>query len=123
MERTSSSSSPTNKDKGGKLSCWGRFKLKLPWNKGRTDYVSGSNNTRRGNSTSMQHGCNLIEALTRSGRRQARPAGGFRYDPLSYAQNFDDGSWDDDDFEVGLYRGFSSRLAASSSSRPINEDK
>ncbi|KAK7351547.1 hypothetical protein VNO77_11089 [Canavalia gladiata] len=41
-----------------------------------------------------------------------KPAGGFRYDPLSYAQNFDEG-WMEDD-EESLYRGFSARYAAPS---------
>jgi len=43
-----------------------------------------------------------------------RTVGGFRYDPLSYAQNFDDGKWEEDD-EESLGRGFSARYAAPSS--------
>lgn len=39
-----------------------------------------------------------------------RPVGGFRYDPLSYAQNFDDGCIDDN--EETTRRGFSARYAA-----------
>ena len=39
-----------------------------------------------------------------------RPVGGFNYDPLSYAQNFDEGRLDDD--EETLRRGFSARYAA-----------
>lgn len=39
------------------------------------------------------------------------PVGGFRYDPLSYAHNFDDG-YGEDDLQGSLYRGFSSRYAA-----------
>lgn len=39
--------------------------------------------------------------------------GGFGYDPLSYAQNFDDGNWEDDD-EESLRRSFSTRYAAPS---------
>lgn len=37
----------------------------------------------------------------------------YRYDPLSYAQNFDDGTWEEDD-EESLGRGFSARYAAPS---------
>jgi hypothetical protein len=42
-----------------------------------------------------------------------RTVGGFRYDPLSYAQNFDDGNLEEDD-EESLGRGFSARYAAPS---------
>lgn len=42
-----------------------------------------------------------------------RPIGGFNYDPLSYAQNFDEGFVDDD--EVLTRRGFTARYAAPSS--------
>ncbi|KAI9097971.1 hypothetical protein K1719_025742 [Acacia pycnantha] len=42
-----------------------------------------------------------------------RPIGGFNYDPLSYAQNFDDGLVYDD--EAYTRRGFSARYAAPSS--------
>ncbi|GMI77356.1 hypothetical protein HRI_001404900 [Hibiscus trionum] len=72
------------------LSCWGRLKLKLPWRS-------------LGNS---------IRAAFRA--KRPRPVGGFKYDPLSYAQNFDDGN-EDDDPEGAVYRGFSSRFAAPSS--------
>lgn len=41
-----------------------------------------------------------------------KPIGGFKYDPLSYAQNFDEGWVDDDD--VCTRRGFSARYAAPS---------
>ncbi|KAL2340037.1 hypothetical protein Fmac_007977 [Flemingia macrophylla] len=43
-----------------------------------------------------------------------KPVGGFKYDPLSYAQNFDEG-WVEDD-EESLHRGFSARYAAPPSS-------
>lgn len=41
-----------------------------------------------------------------------RPVGGYKYDPLSYAQNFDEGCLDDD--EESSRRGFSARYAAPS---------
>lgn len=45
---------------------------------------------------------------------QPRPvAGGFKYDPLSYSQNFDEGTWHEHDLEA-YQRGFSSRYAAPS---------
>ncbi|EOY15528.1 hypothetical protein QQP08_023551 [Theobroma cacao] len=92
MER---SSPPRNTDEEGLLSCWGRLKLKLPWTKRRIRSLGNS-----------------ITAAFRA--KQPRPVGGFRYDPLSYAQNFDEGCGDDD-IEGSLYRGFSSRYAAPSS--------
>ncbi|KAK7410435.1 hypothetical protein VNO78_01216 [Psophocarpus tetragonolobus] len=79
------SSSPRSKTNGGWLSCWGRFKLKLPWAK-RTGY---------------------------------KPVGGFKYDPLSYAQNFDEGGVEDD--EEFVHRGFSARYAAPCSHKLIKQ--
>lgn len=90
-----------NSDGVGLLSCWGRLKLKLPWRKGGT----WDTDTRRQQSS---FGCNI--AATFRNNRRPKPAGGFRYDPLSYSQNFDEGFWDDDDVE-SLSRGFSSRYA------------
>lgn len=101
MERTSP---PHNTDGVGLLSCWGRLKLKLPWTKRRT----WDTDTRRRQSSV---GCNI--AATLRNKRRPKPAGGFRYDPLSYSQNFDEGCWDDDTVE-SLSRGFSSRYAAPS---------
>ncbi|KAK8600937.1 hypothetical protein V6N13_059315 [Hibiscus sabdariffa] len=78
------------------LSCWGRFKLKLPWTRRKLRSLGYS-----------------ITAAFRA--KRARPVGGFKYDPLSYAQNFDDGygyGCADDDPEGAVYRGFSSRYAA-----------
>ncbi|KAK4560009.1 hypothetical protein RGQ29_008985 [Quercus rubra] len=45
-----------------------------------------------------------------------RKKNGFNYDPLSYAQNFDEG-WDEDDEEFAQ-RGFSARFAAPSAKSP-----
>ncbi|KAB1200405.1 hypothetical protein CJ030_MR0G007416 [Morella rubra] len=74
---------PRRVDREGLLSCWGRLKLKLPW----------------------------INRRLRSANIKKRKFGGrFRYDPLSYAQNFDEG-WDDATEEV-TQRGFSARYAA-----------
>ncbi|KAG4954875.1 hypothetical protein AAZX31_14G169700 [Glycine max] len=44
-----------------------------------------------------------------------KPVGGFGYDPLSYAQNFDEGCMDDEE-ESTSRRRFSDRFAAPSSS-------
>jgi len=74
---------PTSTVKEGLHSCWGCLKLKLPWTRQRDQ--------RRG---------------------VGKVGGGYRYDPLSYAQNFDEG-WDDD--EELSQRGFSARYAAPSS--------
>ncbi|XBI13564.1 hypothetical protein VPH35_140288 [Triticum aestivum] len=50
-------------------------------------------------------------------RRRVAAAGEFRYDPLSYALNFDDGATDNGDVDVEdeafRYRNFSSRLPSS----------
>ncbi|KAL5714956.1 hypothetical protein ACHQM5_016850 [Ranunculus cassubicifolius] len=45
-----------------------------------------------------------------SSNKQRKPKCGFKYDALSYAQNFDDGCWDDDSNDSN--QGFSSRYAA-----------
>lgn len=70
-------------------SCWGRLKSKLSWVK------------RESN--------NLCFTETKPFN------GGFRYDPLSYAHNFDEGL--DEDQEPG-YRSFYARYAAPSKSLP-----
>ncbi|KAI9107106.1 hypothetical protein K1719_022634 [Acacia pycnantha] len=59
-------------------------------------------------------GCLKLK-LPWSKRHSYKPAGGFRYDPLSYAQNFDDGCLDGD--EEKTRRGFSARYAASSTNK------
>ncbi|CAM0909204.1 unnamed protein product [Alopecurus aequalis] len=47
-------------------------------------------------------------------RRRVAATGEFRYDPLSYALNFDEGSDDNgDEAEAFRYRNFSSRLPPS----------
>uniref|UniRef100_A0A1D1ZCC8 HERV-K_8p23.1 provirus ancestral Gag polyprotein n=1 Tax=Anthurium amnicola TaxID=1678845 RepID=A0A1D1ZCC8_9ARAE len=55
-------------------------------------------------------------------RRHRRPAGGFRYDPLSYALNFDEGPGSDGDGESPLvesrYRSFSARLPSTPPHEP-----
>ncbi|CAA2995321.1 Hypothetical predicted protein [Olea europaea subsp. europaea] len=51
----------------------------------------------------------LLSLRNRTNRKL--PAGNFRYSPLSYAQNFDEGNNEDDS-----YGSFSSRYAAPSSS-------
>lgn len=79
--------SPENTNQG-LLSCWGRLKLKIPWKRRLRRYTT----TRQ--------------------RSIGNPGGGFRYDALSYSQNFDDG-WDEMD-EDSSQRGFSARYAAPS---------
>ncbi|XP_044958438.1 uncharacterized protein LOC123409647 [Hordeum vulgare subsp. vulgare] len=55
-------------------------------------------------------------------RRRVAAAGEFRYDPLSYALNFDDGPSDDSDADADdaafRHRNFSSRLPPSPTPAP-----
>lgn len=94
--------SPRNADEGS-LSCWGCLKLKLPW-------------TRR---RRRRRYC--ISCAIRPRSRGTKHGGGFKYDPLSYAQNFDEG-FDEDDEEF-LQRGFSARYAAPAPLSKSLEDK
>ncbi|KAK8552111.1 hypothetical protein V6N13_120534 [Hibiscus sabdariffa] len=92
MEKSSASSKPGEEEEEGLLSCWGRLKLKLPCTKRKIKALGNS----------------ITAAFM---PKQPRPVGGFKYDPLSYAQNFDDGYGDDDPWG-SLYHGFSYRYAA-----------
>ncbi|GKV33533.1 hypothetical protein SLEP1_g42034 [Rubroshorea leprosula] len=94
---------PRNTNEEGLLSCWGHLKLKLPWRNRRQRNNNGGKNTQ------ANMCCDVTAVFT---PRQPRPFEGFRYDPLSYAQNFDDGVGDDDD-EDSVRRGFSTRYVAS----------
>ncbi|WCJ35660.1 hypothetical protein M5689_016904 [Euphorbia peplus] len=120
MERNSSSStSPRNgeeEEKEGPFSCWGRLKLKLPWTKKRRigSSSSSSSNSRANLTTQRRRSGWKIMRVFDTRKTRAGGGGGFRYDPLSYAQNFDEGLLDDDD-EDALFRGFSSRFAPPSS--------
>ncbi|GLU16049.1 hypothetical protein SLE2022_324990 [Rubroshorea leprosula] len=100
----SGNSSPKNTNEEALLSCWGRLKLKLPWRNKRVRSNTGGRDTR------ANMGCDITSLFT---TRQQRPFGGFRYDPLSYAQNFDDGCYNDDSQDA-IRRGFSARYVASS---------
>ncbi|KAL4179894.1 hypothetical protein AMTRI_Chr13g89530 [Amborella trichopoda] len=51
----------------------------------------------------------LKSVFMRSGFR-AKP-GSFRYDPLSYSQNFDEGKWEEEEDVSNPCRGFSARFA------------
>ncbi|KAL2529684.1 Uncharacterized protein Fot_22285 [Forsythia ovata] len=75
-----SSSGNQEEEERFKVSCWGFFKQMLSW-------MSLRNRTNH-----------------------KLPPGNFRYSPLSYSQNFDEGNNDDDSFGT-----FSSRYAVPSS--------
>lgn len=60
--------------------------------------------------------CNTCLGLS---SKRPKPIGGFKYDPFSYAQNFDEGDWDDGDEDLWVH-GFASRYATPSKS---NEEK
>ncbi|KAF0891268.1 hypothetical protein E2562_009445 [Oryza meyeriana var. granulata] len=63
--------------RGGKVaSCWGRLGLEALWHRLRQ--------------------LRLARRRRRHGGRSIHGAGGLNYDPLSYAQNFDDGSLEPD---------------------------
>ncbi|WKA09736.1 hypothetical protein VitviT2T_027356 [Vitis vinifera] len=97
---------PGDEEEGGLLSCWGNLKLKFPCNKGRRN-------------TQTRHrrvGWKIMEAFK---PKRPKPFSSFRYDPLSYAQNFDDGCWDED-CEGSSNRGFSARFAVPSS-KPLGD--
>ncbi|KAJ7965871.1 Asialoglycoprotein receptor 2 like [Quillaja saponaria] len=87
-----------SEEEGGLLSCRGCLKLKLPWTKKRITRVIKLSKQR----------CSTY-----------KPVGGFRYDPLSYAQNFDEG-WRDND-EDSSTRGFSARYAATSLTKSLGD--
>ncbi|KAJ4965718.1 hypothetical protein NE237_017567 [Protea cynaroides] len=93
MER---SPSPKGTDEVASISCCGYLKLKLPWRK-------------RWMTRQRSEGCNLLAVVKTASSR--KPGVGCRYDPLSYAQNFDEGCWDEDNEDYS-HRGFSSRFAA-----------
>ncbi|KAK4390851.1 hypothetical protein Sango_2148400 [Sesamum angolense] len=83
-------------------SCWGRFVLILSRKRG----------PRKSRKAKNSSSC---FSFSKSGRR-AQQFGAFRYSPLSYAQNFDEGhEWEDDDQDA-FFRGFSSRYAVPVSS-------
>ncbi|KAF5207590.1 hypothetical protein FRX31_002823 [Thalictrum thalictroides] len=85
-------SSVNEADAVGLNSCWGRFKVMFPWR-----------NCRQ----RSYHDFSLLKSFS---TKQRKPKGGFKYDALSYAQNFDEGSKDEDNEDS--IRGFSSRFAA-----------
>ncbi|KAL1546808.1 hypothetical protein AAHA92_23357 [Salvia divinorum] len=82
-------------------SCWGRFML----------VFSRSRNQRKlkNSSNSNNSSCFISFPFSKS-KERGKQSDAFRYSPLSYAQNFDDGiEWEADDQD---FRGFSSRYAA-----------
>ncbi|KAL8490377.1 hypothetical protein ACS0TY_025556 [Phlomoides rotata] len=81
-------SSSFEKAKEEILSCWGRLKL----------IISRSRKPKN-------------VPFSKS-KNRAQQSGGFRYSPLSYAQNFDNGNERENDDQESLFRRFSSRYAA-----------
>ncbi|CAN6450826.1 unnamed protein product [Victoria cruziana] len=67
-------------------SCWGRLRGRL------------------------KRWCRLTSELRRRRRCYKAKPGSFRYDPLSYSQNFDEGSWEMDEAE-NQCRGYMARFA------------
>lgn len=82
------------------VSCWDRFKLKFLW-RGRS--CSSTRKKRVGCKS-----CDVTEALS---TRRRKSSISFKYDPLSYAQNFDDGYSVDENLDSAS-RALSSRFPA-----------
>lgn len=101
-----SSSNSIEETKRGIFSCWGRLKMKLPWTKRRIRSNTNKKSQRSNGSTPLD--CTSMASLATV---QPKPVGGFRYDPLSYSQNFDDGCWKDD-LESSSHRSFVARYSA-----------
>lgn len=97
-----------DEDEKGVLSCWGRLKVMLPWTRRKGTTLTSSRQRQRHRSSFLGQ---VIASILTIKPKDPKPLGGFRYDPLSYAQNFDEGSLDEDS-QDSLYRGFSFRYAA-----------
>ncbi|GAB4839494.1 hypothetical protein Ancab_029018 [Ancistrocladus abbreviatus] len=100
-------------EEGSTLSCGACLRMKIPWmksNNRRDHFVRYKNSGGSGSGGGRCGGCDVTASLC-SKPKKPKPRGDFKYDPLSYAQNFDDGVLEDDDGEY-YNRGFSSRFAA-----------
>lgn len=110
---------------GSFFSCWGRLKVKIAWARVIPIRRSGSSSCSRSqhrpifSHVSSGLDCKSVSSLAVI---QPKAVGGFKYDAMSYAQNFDEGLWDDDDME-GFRHGFSSRYAAPYSSSSGTADR
>ncbi|PUZ48405.1 hypothetical protein GQ55_7G242500 [Panicum hallii var. hallii] len=62
----------SHRARGAMASCWGRFGVAALWRR-------------------LRHHLSLARRRRRLGRSSILGAGSLNYDPLSYAQNFDDG--------------------------------
>ncbi|OVA15239.1 hypothetical protein BVC80_5g24 [Macleaya cordata] len=114
MEKSSSHNNNNEADETGSFSCLGCLKLKLPWSKNRNSTTSINRQRSVGSN---------LESVLMFKTKQRKPKGGFRYDPLSYSQNFDNGSNWDEDGEDYSHRGFSSRFVSSTASTKRLEDQ
>lgn len=83
-------------------SCWGRFKLVFSRSRNQRKLKDSSSNNNNSSS--------FISFPFLKSKKRGKQSEAFRYSPLSYAQNFDDGiEWEADDPD---FRGFTSRYAA-----------
>ncbi|MQL73880.1 hypothetical protein Taro_006207 [Colocasia esculenta] len=96
LQEDEGESPPPSPHPRGLFSCWARLKRAFPaWRRLR----------RRGSER-----WRLLRSRSMAPRRRRPKPGSFRYDPLSYAQNFEDKDvWDGDD-DPSSHRGFSSRF-------------
>ncbi|KNA24766.1 hypothetical protein SOVF_013010 [Spinacia oleracea] len=114
MERDYSSTSPRSEKSeeggGGRVGCGGCLKVKLPKVPINYLWIKSKNYIKKTSKNAATNVC-VVPQL-----KKAKFHGDFRYDPLSYAQNFDEGvvEYDQDDYD----HGFSSRYAALPNSKP-----
>ncbi|KAK4800997.1 hypothetical protein SAY86_021484 [Trapa natans] len=102
------------------VSCWGRLKLAklIQWTKkkySRTARRGAARGIRLPARPSASIAASLMDCKSIAESLsvvQPKPvAGGFKYDPLSYSQNFDEGVWHEHHMDA-FQRDFSSRYAA-----------
>lgn len=110
MDKYSSTHGEGKRGGRGLYSCWGRLKMMLPWIRSREQSRQNQHAMHGGK---MLAGCDCVSIVEAKGQRPA--AVSFRYSPLSYAQNFDQGVEDND--EDTILVDFSSRYAAPNSSK------
>lgn len=91
----------------GLFSCWACLKRAFPWRR------------LRGRGGERWHKLKSASIALRFGHRRRLSPGSCRYDPLSYAQNFEEKAFDEDN-DDNFYRGFSSRFVLIAQATTVN---